>query len=324
VRLEDIGFYTLSDERALNTSSDKPLQRCELILTEACNFKCPYCRGITNPKAAGTIPFGLAEQWVSYWISQGLKNVRFTGGEPLLYEGLLRLVQACAGANMEHIAVSTNGSMSLDTYLELILSGANDFSISLDGGCCAAGEAMSGVTKKWDVVVDNIKALSELTYVTLGMVFTEENVDDCVEHVLYADSLGAADIRVIPSAQYNKALEKLDALPDEILDKYPILRYRIHNLRAGRSVRGLGRDDCRRCWLAFDDMACAQGHHFPCIIHLREGGEPIGPWSGEPRIRRAREEWVRTHDTFKDPICRENCLDVCVDYNNVAMKTHGG
>lgn len=34
-------------------------------------------------------------------------------------------------------------------------------------------------------------------------------------------------------------------------------------------------------------------------------------------MRKEREEWFKNHDTHGDKICRENCLDVCVDYNNL-------
>jgi molybdenum cofactor biosynthesis enzyme MoaA len=46
MKLEDIGFYTLSDARAFNSSYNSDLMRCELILTDRCNFKCVYCRGL--------------------------------------------------------------------------------------------------------------------------------------------------------------------------------------------------------------------------------------------------------------------------------------
>ena len=78
--------------------------------------------------------------------------------------------------------------------------------------------------------------------------------------------------------------------------------------------------DSSKCWLALDDMACAQGKHFPCIIHLREGGEPIGEVGKNTRA--ARKEWIMGHNSFKDPICLKNCLDVCIDYNNKARETH--
>ena len=45
MKLEDIGFYTLSDERAKNSSLASPLKRCEILLTDRCNLKCPYCQG---------------------------------------------------------------------------------------------------------------------------------------------------------------------------------------------------------------------------------------------------------------------------------------
>jgi molybdenum cofactor biosynthesis enzyme MoaA len=321
MKLQDIGFYTLSDERALNSTIKTPLHRCELVLTEACNFNCLYCRGLTG-KAAGTIDRLEAEDWVEYWLEQGLKNVRFTGGEPLLWPGLVDLVQRCRNGGVERIAVSSNGSLPLSRYHELIAAGVNDLSISLDSGCCAGGEVMSGGAKRWDRVVENIKALSQDIYVSLGMVFTPDNVDECVDHVMFADSLNPGDIRVIPSAQYNKALEQLIQLPAEVLDKYPILRYRIENITAGLQVRGMQEYDCRRCWLAMDDMAVAQGHHFPCIIHLREGGEPIGKLYGCD-VRADRLKWLLDHDSYADPICQKNCLDVCIAYNNKARETHG-
>jgi len=314
-RLEEIGFYTLSDSRAFSASTETPLQRCELILTDTCNFKCRYCRGLRKD-CRGTMPFELAEQTVGHWLDEGLKNVRFSGGEPSLYKRLTDLVRMCRDGGVERIAVSTNGSADMDLYLELLDAGVNDFSISLDGGCCSIGDNMAGVSNSWGVVVDRIRELSKRTYVTVGMVFTEANIDQCVEAVLFADSLGVSDVRVIPAAQYDKALLALQDLPEEVLAKYPILRYRIAHLRGDRHVRGMSENDCRHCWLMLDDMAIAGQWHFPCIIYLREGGDPVGRIG--PDMRAERLNWILNHDCYEDPICRQMCLDVCVDYNNKA------
>jgi len=314
MRLEKIGFYTLSDSRAHSASETSPLMRCELLLTDACNFRCPYCRGL-KPDQKGTLPLNQAMYTVQLWCDQGLQNVRFSGGEPTLYKGLPELVSYCKTRGVNRIAVSTNGSMPLQLYKGLIRAGVNDFSISLDGGCCAVGDEMSGgVTGSWSRVVENIRQISKLTYVTVGMVFTEANVEQCVEAVMFARSLGVSDVRVIPSAQFNQALTKLADLPSETLDTLPILKYRIQNLREGRHVRGF--DDHPKCWLALDDMAVVQDKHYPCIIHLREGGAPIGTVG--PNMRTERALWVRNHDPHSDPICRANCLDVCLDYNRKA------
>lgn len=317
MRLEDIGFYTLSDERATNSSSTSPLKRCELILTDRCNFKCPYCRGLRED-LRGSLPFEDAMRVLRHWVADGLENVRFSGGEPGLYPRLEELVSFCRENGVGRVAVSTNGSLSLDLYERLIRAGVNDFSVSLDACCAQMGDAMAGRAGAWEKVVENIRALSRLTYVTVGMVFTEDNVGDCVDSVLFADSLGVSDIRVIPSAQYNQALAKLKGLPRRVLEKYPILRYRIDNLANGEHVRGIREADTNRCPLVLDDMAVAGNKHFPCIIYMREQGDPVGDVG--PGMRQERLGWFERHDSHKDPICRRNCLDVCVLYNNKSMQ----
>jgi len=314
--LESIGFYTLSDARVRELVSrgiQKDLDRCELILTDRCNLRCPYCRGLKD-QYRGDLPFDQAERVVSIWLRNGLRNVRFSGGEPTLWPGLTRLVRMCRNGGVEHIAISTNGTAKLTRYLDLIEAGVNDFSISLDAGCCATGEQMTGgVRDSWQEARDTIASLSWRTYVTVGMVFTEQNYDAAAEAIEYVDGLHPADIRIIPSAQYNRALKNL-ALPADMLDRYPILRYRINNINQGRHVRGIRKLDSHRCHLALDDMAVVGHKHYPCIIYLREQGAPIGAFDED--VRERRQEWYRQHDTHQDPICRQNFLDVCIDYNN--------
>ncbi len=319
MNLKDIGFYTLSDDRAKNASHKSNLKRCELILTDRCNFRCPYCRGL-GEEFKGDLPFKVALETVGIWIENGLENIRFSGGEPTLYKGLDGLVKLCKFYGVKRIAISTNGASSMKIYERLINSGVNDFSISLDACCASLGNKMAGGINVWDKVVNNIKEVSKLTYVTVGMVFTEHNLDDCVNSVLFADSLGVSDIRVIPSAQYNAALSKLKDLPEEILNKYSILKYRINNINCGRHVRGI--QDCgnNRCPLVLDDIASAGGKHFPCIIYLREQGNPIGDINDN--VRNDRLEWYKNHNTHEDVICKRNCLDVCIDYNNKFKEYH--
>jgi len=251
---------------------------------------------------------------VRLWAADRLKYIRFSGGEPTLHPHLIELVAYTKSLGVERIAISTNGSMNLDYYKKLIEAGVNDYSISLDGCCATINKEMTGGVDSYFRVTNNIRRLSQLTYVTVGMVFTESNIDRAVDSVIYADSLGASDIRIVPSAQYNEALRSLAGLPSDILHRHPILKYRIKNVLNGRSVRGIKDYDSGKCFLALDDMAIAGKWHFPCIIYLREGGDPIGE-IGE-NMRRERIEWFAGHDSQKDNICKEMCLDVCIDYNN--------
>src|ERR1035437_9863548 len=117
MKLESIGFYTLEDNRAINLSTTSPMWRCEMLLTGACNFSCVYCRGFKNfSEKCGEISKELALQTLDIWINDGLKNVRFSGGEPTLYPHLFELINRCRNGNVSRIAISSNGSAEMDVY----------------------------------------------------------------------------------------------------------------------------------------------------------------------------------------------------------------
>jgi len=317
MKLEDIGFYTLEDSRTESLSIKSPMWRCEMILTERCNFKCPYCRGLRDD-CQGDMPVTRAIEVLDQWCAQGLKNIRFSGGEPLLYPHLHQLCCRAKAQGVERIAISTNGSFPYDRYRSLIDAGVNDFSISFDACCAEDCETMSGTNesriRKYERITENIRQLSELTYVTVGVVLTDDNKDDLAGIVATASELGVADIRIIPAAQEGNMIEGVEAIPQHTLDKHPILAYRVANLLAGKAVRGIKQTDTSTCSIVVDDSVVCGKYHFPCVIYMREQGEPIGEVG--PDMRKDRVRWMVRHNTHADPICRKNCLDVCVQHNN--------
>jgi MoaA/NifB/PqqE/SkfB family radical SAM enzyme len=306
--LDNIGFYTLSDARAhkVATMARPALTRCEILTGGRCNFRCQYCRRAGGPDAD---PRNI-ESVLQLWIADGLQAVRFSGGEPTLWPHLESMV-AFAGKYIPRVAISTNGSAPWKTYERLLTAGANDFSVSLDACCSSDGKRMSGgIDGAWECVVENIRRLSAATYVSVGVVITEENEASVADIVRFAAGLSVRDIRVIPAAQ-NDAKVNVGPLP---IDGMPILKWRWDRLQAGKQVRGIALEDSRQCALVLDDMAVMNGNHYPCIIYLREGGRPVGMVS--PTMREERARWYERHDSYADPICSRNCLDFCVAHNN--------
>jgi molybdenum cofactor biosynthesis enzyme MoaA len=94
------------------------------------------------------MPFYNAKKVLNLWIAEGLKNVRFSGGEPTLYPHIEKLVEHCKGNNVERIAISTNGSANWDKYQALIDAGVNDFSVSLDACCSSMGDKYPCLVQK--------------------------------------------------------------------------------------------------------------------------------------------------------------------------------
>lgn len=317
--LKEIGFYTLSDYRVMNTSVTSNMKRCELIITEYCNFNCPYCRGlkqeIYGDRKIKELSLEEIKNIIDLWCTEGpVENIRFSGGEPTLHKDIIDIIKYCKDKEIKRITISTNGSNDWDLYKKLILSGANDFSISLDSCCATDAKELSGGIDAWDKVVENIKKISKYTYVTLGVVLTEKNINDTNDIILFADSLGVSDIRIISAAQWNVLVPGLEKIDENILNKYPILKYRVNNYLKGENVRGLNDNDFNKCALVIDDSVIAGKYHFPCVIHMREGGEPIGEVG--PNMRQERYDWFIKHNTHNDSICKKNCLDVCSFYNN--------
>lgn len=324
--LRQIGFYTLSNERAKNASEFSRMKRCEMIITEYCNFKCPYCRGLDNSiygeRKIKELSLAEIKRNIDLWCeSEPLENIRFSGGEPTLHKDIVEIIAYSKQKGIKRIAISTNGSNKMSLYRELINAGANDFSISLDACCADDGDKMAGgVIGSWDKVVQNIREISKLTYVTVGVVLTPENIDRTIDTIRFAHELGVADIRIISAAQWNKPIPRLNEVPEQIISAHPILAYRINHFMSGRNVRGITEQDSRKCAIVLDDSIIAGDFHFPCVIYMREKGNPIGVVS--ENMRAERTEWHKNHDCFADDICRKNCLDVCIDYNNKYNELH--
>jgi len=315
--LNEIGFYTLTESRAKTPHAN--LERCEMIVTSFCNFRCPYCRGVSaySRNCEGNLDYGIAEFTLNSWIRSGLKNIRFSGGEPVLYPKINDLVKISRDGGINRIAISSNGSLQTKKYEELLLNGVNDFSISLDACCVEDADKMAGRSGYFDSVISNIRYLSGKTYVTVGIVLTQDTESTVLDVVNFAHELGVSDIRIITAAQYNGDISHLERISQPILDAHPILKYRVNNLLSGKNVRGIGSGDSNRCFLVRDDSVVAGKWHFPCVIHMREGGAPIGEIGEDMQAERLA--WSLSHDTHSDPICMKNCLDCLVEYNNQAL-----
>lgn len=318
--LKEIGFYTLSDARCQHSSLTSQMKRGEIIINEYCNFKCNYCRPLSSIIFAGRrvkhMIFDEVKHVIDLWCEdEPIENIRFSGGEPTLHPDIHRTVAYANFKGIERIAISTNGSNDYSKYEQLWREGVNDFSISLDACCAEVGDNMAGGVKgAWDIVVNNIRAISKICYVTVGIVLTPENVGQVVDTIHFAHSLGVADIRVIPAAQWNKPILELEKVRAEVLAAHPILRFRVNQFINGVNVRGLHEDSAKHCGLVLDDSAIAGNYQYPCIIYMREHGQPISTIG--PGMRQKRYEWFLEHDCTKDPICSSQCLEVCRFYND--------
>jgi len=117
------------------------------------------------------------EGWMTLVAEQGLESVHLTGGEPLLYPGLIDLIQGLYN-NSKRVSVLSNGSRP-----QLIAENADDFSrlcevhISLDSVEAKVHDRHRGQKGAHAAAVKSINNLSKLSVpVCVSMVVDETTV----------------------------------------------------------------------------------------------------------------------------------------------------
>jgi GTP 3',8-cyclase len=104
-----------------------------LSLTDRCDLACVYCR---PSRRDGYLDSKLTEAgWramLSGLAEAGVRRVRFTGGEPLLYRGLEAVVGEAGRLGFEDIALTTNATRLAGRAAALRAAGLHRITISLD------------------------------------------------------------------------------------------------------------------------------------------------------------------------------------------------
>lgn len=98
-------------------------------VTRACNLRCSYCQAPPNAKQLSLSELSNALKSLKY---HGTRRVKFTGGEPFLYHGILSLVEQCRALGMEPTIV-TNGTVLPPGSLETLRKCRARIKISLHG-----------------------------------------------------------------------------------------------------------------------------------------------------------------------------------------------
>ena len=105
-------------------------------VTDRCNFRCQYCmpaEGLPWLDRAEVLTFEEIARLVSLLARLGVRNVRLTGGEPLVRRELPRLVEMLAAVDgVEDLSLTTNGYLLERDAEALVRAGVGRFNVSVD------------------------------------------------------------------------------------------------------------------------------------------------------------------------------------------------
>jgi GTP 3',8-cyclase len=107
-----------------------------ISVTDRCNIRCFYCmpeEGVKFEAKEHILTFEEIERFVRIAVTQGVRKLRLTGGEPLLRRGLADLIRKLnAIEGIQDLALTTNGVLLAEQAQELYDAGLHRINVHLD------------------------------------------------------------------------------------------------------------------------------------------------------------------------------------------------
>src|SRR6185312_8936087 len=149
--------------RRLTDSHGRVIHDLRVSITDRCNYKCVYCR--TGEYGAQYPELAISEylRLIKLFVSLGIEKVRLTGGEPLLRNGLIELIQDLASLRTTSgqpldIALTTNGHLLDKMAAPLKAAGLNRVTVSMDAVDASTFERITRVPGSYKKVLGGIRA----------------------------------------------------------------------------------------------------------------------------------------------------------------------
>lgn len=182
-----------------------PLEYLYFHVTDGCNLFCKHCwlsagKHSTGSQLGVERCVSLAEQGVDL----GLKNVKLSGGEPLLVpwfkEGIVRLAQ------MASIMVETNGTLVDSETAGLLAKNNVAVSVSLDGATAESHEWLRGVKGSFAGALNGIKLLTSAgCKVQIITCIHERNIGELEKIVQLCAELKVENMKLNPVVSLGRA-----------------------------------------------------------------------------------------------------------------------
>ena len=349
-RIDEIRPYL---EQLMDVDERVPLHRLTVFLTYACNLDCPYCKTIARsadelrmfPQKAHQFDMEAFRTLLDSLLPAPIRHLHFTGGEAALLNDLPAMVRYAREMGVDHISVTTNGTLPERRYASLVASGINEIRVSIDARDAELGEALTGRKRAWPKAVDNLRFLSSLRsqfpglFLIANTVVTAANRAEIGEIVRFLAALRVNDIKLITVVQEKGTLGDFpeasavvtqieDLLREYPTEAFPLLRRKLRTVfnpdSIGLSeVTGESRRDWR-CYIPLTERTVDSLYYYPCSVYLREGGTPLGRIDDPQEVQRAKTaEFVRNGNCLDDPICSSYCLHCTRAYNVAANAARG-
>lgn len=128
----------LNKKNVLVDSYGRTINYLRLSVTDRCNYRCTYCM----PEKMKFLPkqdlltLEEMDHLCGLFIARGIKNIRLSGGEPLVRKGIIKFISNLSryieSNELNEITLTTNGSQLKSCSQDLYEAGVRRINVSLD------------------------------------------------------------------------------------------------------------------------------------------------------------------------------------------------
>ena len=115
---------------------ERPITYLRISVTDKCNLRCRYCmppEGVPLRRHDELLTLEALAEAARAAVGLGVTKIRLTGGEPLVRRGIVELVRMIAAIEgLEHLGMTTNGTLLAPRARELRDAGLDSVNVSLD------------------------------------------------------------------------------------------------------------------------------------------------------------------------------------------------
>ena len=168
-----------------------------ISITDRCNLRCGYCMpecGVPSVSHDMILRFDEIVRLVKIFCSLGIKNVKITGGEPLVRKGAVSLIKDIKAIDgIEKVSLTTNGILLSENLNALAEAGIEGINISLDTLDRQKYMKITGFDGLNTVlkVIDECRAFPEIKIKINAVTMADYNRDEICKLADFASEAGA-------------------------------------------------------------------------------------------------------------------------------------
>ncbi len=207
----------------------RPLTSLRISVTQACDLDCFYCHREGCEVEERKMSPEEIEKLVEIGIEFGIEKVKITGGEPLVRDDIVEIIEAVSQPKIEDVSITTNGVKLSEKVEELREAGLDRANISLDTldssvyeeitGKRVLGKVLEGIEKAKDAGLHPVK----LNTLVLDGVNDRDEIDELIEYSLSTGAiLQLIELEeVLPEngEAYRKYHKDLDPIEEKIKEE---------------------------------------------------------------------------------------------------------